>query len=169
MAGTFPRAARAGGRRRGTGVTRRHSISWPIWLAVAGLCAATAGCARRDETSAPARASEAVPANQQQGPEIEFGSDPNPPGSGANHVIVTVKDAAGSPVTDATVTVVFSMPAMPSMNMPPMRSAATLIHESRGRYRGTGELPMGGTWNVVVTVMRDSQEIGSRTFSVVAK
>jgi hypothetical protein len=72
-------------------------------------------------------------------------------------------------VTDATVTTVFSMPAMPSMNMPAMRSTATLAHDAAGRYRGTGQLSMGGTWNVTVTVSRGPDELGRKTFSIIAK
>ena len=87
---------------------------------------------------------------------------------GDNQVEVVVTEN-GAPVTDATVEAVFSMPAMPSMNMPAMRSAAPLTHAGEGRYRGTGELSMGGTWNVTVTASRGGQEIGRTNLSVVAK
>lgn len=100
---------------------------------------------------------------------IEFRNEPDPPKAGDNSVEVTVKGADGAPVTDATVKAVFSMPAMPSMNMPAMRSETTLAHESAGRYRGMGQLSMSGTWNVSVTVMRGSEELGRNTFSIIAK
>jgi len=100
---------------------------------------------------------------------IDFRSDPDPPKSGSNAVEVVVKGADGRPVSDATVKVVFSMPAMPSMNMPAMRSEAALAHDSDGRYRGTGDLSMAGTWNVAVTVSRGAEEIGSRSLSIIAK
>ena len=48
---------------------------------------------------------------------------------------------------------------MPSMNMPAMRSAATRSHQGAGRYRGNGELSMGGTWTVNVTASRGAEEI----------
>ena len=82
---------------------------------------------------------------------------------------MTVLRADGSPVTDGTVTTVFSMPAMPSMNMPAMRSDATLRHEGEGQYRGTSQLPMGGTWNVAITVAQGASEIATRRTSIVAK
>ena len=82
-------------------------------------------------------------------------------------VVTVVKD--GAPVSDAAVTAVFSMPAMPSMNMPEMRSTATLRPDGDGRYRGTGQLSMTGTWNVRVIVTRDSKELGSKSLSIVAK
>ena len=100
---------------------------------------------------------------------VMFDSEPDPPAEGDNTFVVTVTRSDGSPVTDATVTTVFSMPAMPSMNMPAMRSEAALDHEAEGRYRGTGQLEMGGAWNVAVTVARGSEELGSRRFSIVAK
>ena len=76
---------------------------------------------------------------------------------------------AKSPVTDAAVEVVFSMPAMPAMNMPAMRSTSALTHEGSGRYRGSGQLSMGGTWNVIVTASRGAEKIGRMNFSVNAK
>jgi hypothetical protein len=58
---------------------------------------------------------------------------------------------------------------MPAMNMPAMRAEAPLTHVEAGRYRGTGQLSMSGTWNVAVTAAREGQPIGRRTFSIVAK
>jgi YtkA-like len=100
---------------------------------------------------------------------VTFGSEPDPPKAGDNGFLVTVKQPDGTPVTDASVTAVFSMPAMPSMNMPAMRSDAALAHEGAGIYRGTGQLSMSGTWNVTVSVARNGQDVGSARFSVVAK
>jgi hypothetical protein len=100
---------------------------------------------------------------------VTFASEPDPPKAGDNSFLVTVKQPDGTPVTDGTVTAVFSMPAMPSMNMPAMRSDAALAHQGAGTYRGTGQLSMSGTWNVTVSVARNGQELGSARFSVVAK
>jgi hypothetical protein len=72
-------------------------------------------------------------------------------------------------VTDVAVTAVFSMPAMPAMNMPAMRSETTLTHVDGGRYRGTGQLSMAGTWNVTITATRAGEPVGRRRFSIVAK
>ena len=100
---------------------------------------------------------------------MEFRSDPDPPASGENTFEVVVTEPDGSPVTDATVETVFSMPAMPSMNMPAMRTTSTLTHEGSGRYRGSGQLSMDGTWNVIVTASRGAEEIGRLNFSVIAR
>jgi hypothetical protein len=104
-----------------------------------------------------------------QGLTIDFRSEPDPPRSGESSIEVDVKQPDGSPVSDATVTAVFSLPAMPSMNMPSMRSDSTLVHEGSGRYRGRAQLSMAGTWNVTVAVSRGPIELGSRKFSIIAK
>ena len=100
---------------------------------------------------------------------VTFASAPDPPAEGDNTIEVSVRGADGSPVTDATVTTVFSMPAMPSMNMPAMRSEATLAHESEGRYVGTRALEMGGTWNVAVTIARGQDAPITRHLTIVAQ
>ena len=90
------------------------------------------------------------------------------PAKGANKLEAVVKQD-GKPVTDATVAVTFRMPAMPNMNMPEMHSTTPLTHESDGRYVGTGQLEMAGTWNVTVTVARAGAQVGSSRFSLLAK
>ena len=90
------------------------------------------------------------------------------PAQGANKVEALVRQD-GKPVTDATVAVTFRMPAMPNMNMPEMHSTTPLTHESNGRYVGTGQLEMAGTWNVTVTVARGGAQVGSSRFSLQAK
>ena len=72
-------------------------------------------------------------------------------------------------VTDAAVEVVFSMAAMPSMNMPAMRRATPRSHQGAGRDRGSGQLAMGGTWTVSVTASRGAEELARSTFSVAAQ
>jgi RND family efflux transporter MFP subunit len=100
---------------------------------------------------------------------ITFRSQPDPPRSGENQFEALVKTPNGTPVTDAQVTVVFFMAAMPSMNMPAMRNEATLAHAGNGVYRGTGQVMMAGRWDVTVNVLRDGQRIGSRQLSIVAR
>lgn len=100
--------------------------------------------------------------------QIAF-AQPDPPKVGANDLEVTVTAPGGSPVDDADVSVTFFMPAMPSMNMPEMRQTARLAHAGRGVYRGTGEIPMAGHWEVTVSVARDGQSLGSKTLTVTAR
>jgi RND family efflux transporter MFP subunit len=101
--------------------------------------------------------------------DIIFRSQPDPPRSGANDLEVALKDNQGQPVTDAVVEVTFFMPAMPSMGMPAMRSAATLTHGGAGVYRASGEVPGPGRWDVTVAVTRAGQRAGTKKFSIVAQ
>lgn len=90
------------------------------------------------------------------------------PAKGDNKVEAVVTQD-GKPVTDATVAATFRMPAMPSMNMPEMHSTSALEHQGGGRYVGTGQLSMAGTWNVTVTVSRGGTDLGSSRFTLQAK
>jgi len=118
---------------------------------------------------APAAGNSVPAATSTEGVTIDFSSEPDPPKSGDNTIEVTVRQPDGTAITDAVVTAVFSMPAMPAMNMPAMRAEAKLTHVERGRYQGMGQLAMAGTWNVTVTATRDGEPIGRRSFSIVAK
>ncbi len=161
----------------GEDIRRRHIVRSSLLgkaaastAAIVLACAASscAGDNTQETTTTPAPIGAPASQPSAQGVTVEFTSDPNPPVSGSNQIEVMVMEN-GTPVTDATVEAVFSMPAMPSMNMPAMRSAAPLTHAGDGRYRGTGELSMSGTWNVTVTAARSGQEIGRTNLSVVAK
>ena len=91
--------------------------------------------------------------------KITFRTTPSPPKGAAEnafHVIVT--DAAGKPVSDAQVKVIFLMPAMPGMGE--MRSSADLAWNGR-EYAGKGGIPMAGPYNVVVEVSRGGQPLAS--------
>lgn len=143
---------------------------------LAGLAAVVvlaAGCGGSPEPGAAHDSSiegKVIPAGATtDGLVVTLASQPDPLASGDNTLTVTVKQADGSPVTDATVTAVFSMAAMPSMNMPAMRAEAPLQHQGVGRYGGTGHLSMGGTWEVAVTVARGSGPTVTRRTSIVAK
>ena len=146
-----------------------------LQFVLAGLTLVALACSRTDDAPAPTGAQpNSPPATVQttdagQDLDIQFQSKPDPPQSGSNTIEVSVTDRNGAPVTDATVTAVFSMPAMPAMNMPAMRSDAPLTHAGNGTYRGTGQLSMGGTWNVNVTVSRGTETLGTGRFSIVAK
>ena len=93
---------------------------------------------------------------------IDFSSTPTPARVGTNAFAVTVRDAGGLPVADAVVAVSFFMPAMPSMGMPAMKSAATLTHAGGGVYRGSADTGVPGRWDVTVTVSKDGRRIGGK-------
>ena len=133
----------------------RLSVSRSVVVLAVALCACGGGHdgATVGERTIP-------PTGTADGFTIAFGSQPDPPSKGENSFVVSVTDQGGAPVTDAAVTAVFSMPAM--------RSESTLQHEGNGRYRGSGQLSMGGTWNVAITVSRASTELATRRLSIVA-
>lgn len=137
------------------------------WLVVA-MASFFVACA--DGADAPTtKASTAAGASSSQAINIEFTSDPNPLKSGANTVEVIVTKADGTPVDDATVAATFYMAAMPSMNMPEMRSVFPLKSEGKGHYRGAGNLMMGGSWDVTVNVTRGSKKLATKKLTVMAK
>ena len=100
--------------------------------------------------------------------QMTFATEPSPPRRGSNVVEVHLQDAAGKPVSDAEVTVVFFMAAMPEMGMPAMRREVQLQPAGAGLYRAWIDLPAGGTWQVTLVVRRGSQLVASRQFSVTA-
>src|SRR5436190_1412825 len=79
--------------------------------------------------------------------DIMLTSNPNPPKTGNNTFEVMVNDPAGKPITDAEVTAMFFMAAMPAMKMPEMKNTVTLKHQKEGRYVGTGQVMMAGKWD----------------------
>jgi multidrug efflux pump subunit AcrA (membrane-fusion protein) len=101
--------------------------------------------------------------------QITFRTLPDPPTVGENQLEATVKDAGGKPIDDADVSVRFFMPAMPTMNMPAMRSEAKLSPAGGGLYRGTGQVMMAGRWDATVIVARGGQRLGTKLLPVVAK
>jgi hypothetical protein len=83
--------------------------------------------------------------------DVEVKIDRNPPVVGENHMEIEIKDKSGSYVTDAKVTVEYSMP--PMSGMPPMnyKESATLKGEE---YKAKLNLSMSGSWNVAVKIRR---------------
>jgi RND family efflux transporter MFP subunit len=102
-------------------------------------------------------------------PAITFRSTSEPARTGENVFEVTVKDPSGQPLADADVVVQLFMPAMPTMNMPAMRSEVKLAPAGAGLYRGPALVAMGGRWEVTVTVTKAGQRVGSKQFALVAR
>ena len=140
---------------------------WALLMLAASVAACGAG-EPKDGQGVAGQIS-ASPPSPGQPADIQFRSRPDPPSTGDNTFEVTVRTPDGSPIDDAVVTAVFSMPAMPTMNMPAMKSTVTLASTGSGTYQGTGRLSMGGTWQVAVTATRAGDELGRKEFSVVTK
>ena len=103
------------------------------------------------------------------GTQITFRTVPDPPKAGDNQLEATVTDSNGKAIDDAEVSVQFFMPAMPTMNMPAMRSEAKLTPAGGGVYRGSGQVMMAGRWDATVTVVRGGQRLGTKQLPVVAR
>ena len=116
-----------------------------------------------------APADQVVSAGPAQRIDISFRPQPDPPRTGENTFEVVVRDPAGQPISDADVSVTFFMAAMPTMNMPAMRSSAKLPPAGGGIYRGSNQVMTAGRWDVTVDVSRGGQRLGSRQFAVVAR
>jgi len=77
--------------------------------------------------------------------------DKNPPVAGNNNVEITLTDASGKAVTDATVVLNYSMPAMPGM--PAMNYKAD-AQASGNVYKTKVNYSMAGPWNNELKVTR---------------
>jgi len=142
-------------------------LTWALGLLaiVGGAAACGGGQPAPADEAAPAASAPASGATQEL--DIRL-SEPAQPRSGENTFEVMVMQGS-QPVTDADVSVELHMAAMPSMNMPEMRNTVTLQHEGEGRYRGTGNVMMAGSWDATIMVMRGGQHLGDRTMAIIAK
>ena len=89
--------------------------------------------------------------------------------AGDNQFEVMVKGADGKPISDADVSVLFVMPAMPAMKMAEMRNEVKLKPSGSGMYMGPGNVMMAGKWNVTVSVKQGGKEIGQKKLTLTAK
>jgi hypothetical protein len=85
---------------------------------------------------------------------------------GDNMLAITVSDAAGKAVTDATVNVRYFMPAM--AGMAPMEFSATAA-AAGGRYTVAANIPMEGGWKVEVSVAQPGKPSATATFNLDAR
>lgn len=84
------------------------------------------------------------------GYEVVARIDKNPPATGKNNITIAITEA-GKPVTDAKVTVNYSMPPMPGM--PPMDYKAEAMLKGN-EYTATMNLSMSGPWNIAIKIKR---------------
>ena len=101
--------------------------------------------------------------------DLSVHTTPDPPRLGENALEVRVRDANGHLMAGADVQVLLSMPAMPSMNMPPMRSQATLSEVEQGVYRGPASILMRGRWDVTVSARREGRLMATKQLTLLAQ
>ena len=85
---------------------------------------------------------------------------PDPPQQKGNLVRAEVKDAAGKAVEGAKVTITYDMPAMGSM--PEMKSSFDAKPAGSGVYESSFDLPMAGSWTIIVTASAGSTSATAR-------
>ena len=100
--------------------------------------------------------------------KIELTTAPSPAQKGSNTVKVKLTDPEGKPISGAEVTVSFFMAAMPSMNMPEMKTVIKGMDKGAGMYEGEGDLGSAGMWEVTVTAKQSGQTIAIKKLTVKA-
>lgn len=85
--------------------------------------------------------------------KIATSIEPDPPHEKGNRILVAITDSAGAAVRGAKVAVTYDMPAMGSM--PEMKSTFSATEGAPGRYDATFDLPMGGSWTIIVAASAD--------------
>ncbi len=100
--------------------------------------------------------------------KIELTTTPSPAQKGSDTVRVKLTDPEGKPISGAEVTATFFMAAMPSMNMPEMKTIIKGMDKGAGVYEGEGNLGSGGMWEVTVTAKQNGQTIATKKLTVKA-
>src|SRR6266481_7946534 len=100
--------------------------------------------------------------------KIELTTTPSPAQKGSNTVRVKLTDPEGKPISGAEVTATFFMAAMPSMNMPEMKTAIKGTDKGGGMYEGKSDLGSAGMWQVTVTAKQNGQTIANKKLTVKA-
>jgi hypothetical protein len=80
--------------------------------------------------------------------------DKNPPVTGNNNMTISIRDAKGAAVTDATVTVDYGMPAMPGM---PAMNYKAKTELKKNLYTGALNFSMSGAWFVNIKITKASK------------
>jgi hypothetical protein len=82
---------------------------------------------------------------------VHFMLDKNPPVTGENKMTVSIQDASGAYVTDATLAVEYGMPAMPGM---PAMNYKAKTELKKNQYTATLNFSMSGAWAVNIKITR---------------
>ncbi|HEX3376024.1 MAG TPA: FixH family protein [Candidatus Acidoferrales bacterium] len=101
--------------------------------------------------------------------KISLRTDPSPAkGSAQNTFHVSVVDAAGKSISDATVKIALVMPAMPEMGMAEMKVAPTVAWNGSD-YSGKANIPSAGPWNVTIQVLKQDRVVATENTKLMAK
>lgn len=90
-----------------------------------------------------------APRYRAAGLEVAVTTRPETPRVGENALIIDIRTPAGEPVTGVPIQAYAEMPAMGAM--PAMRAPAGMREAAPGRYVGSFDLPMRGTWPLTLS------------------
>jgi hypothetical protein len=100
--------------------------------------------------------------------KIELTTAPSPAQKVCNTVKVKLTNPEGKPISGAEVTVTFFMAAMPSMNMPEMKTVIKGMDKGAGMYEGEGDLGSAGMWQVTVMAKQNGETLAIKKLTVKA-
>jgi Cu(I)/Ag(I) efflux system membrane fusion protein len=124
---------------------QRGWIAWTVAIAI--VLTATASCRRKPGGDSVTASAGAL--------TVEAALEPDPPRQQGNTLLVTVRDVQGKPVDAAIVGLEYLMPAMGAMAE--MRGKGEVSAKGGGRYQARFDVPMTGTWNLMVTIAAGGQ------------
>ena len=136
---------------------RSHMMGAGSQASAGGLVAVSSSGAPMPAPAAQAAAGD-LPANtamQASGDLfVSLSLSPYPPSGGdASTFVVTLEDATGKPVSDATISLDLTMP---EMWMP--ANQVSLAASEAGKYQASGYFTMRGLWRIEVMITRGSQK-----------
>ena len=132
---------------------RSHMMGAESQRPAGGLTAVSANGAPLPAPASAEKLPENTAAQESGGRYVSLGMTPYPPSSGGDtNFVVTLKDASGQPVTDATISLDLTMP---SMWMPPKQ--LTMYFVSAGKYHAAGQFTMRGGWRIELLITRGGE------------
>jgi hypothetical protein len=88
--------------------------------------------------------------------------------SGENPLEVILQGPNGEAISDADVSMSFTLPAWEAKRIPETRAVVTLQSAAEGRYIGSWTASLAGPWLTKIVVRRHGVEIGRKTFVLTA-
>jgi hypothetical protein len=129
---------------------RQHMMGGSQSQASGGLVAVSADGNQLPDPAAAGELPENAAAQQAGDLLVTFAISPYPPTAYQQSTFeVTLADASGKPVDDATISLDLTMPEMP---MPPNDMIMQSL--SNGKYQSTGRFTMRGWWRIEVIIAR---------------
>jgi len=132
---------------------RSHMMGAASQVSAGGLIAVSADGTPMPTLSAAEKLPENIALQESNGLRVSLALNPYPPsGTQSSDFDVTLNDANGKAISDASISLDLTMPAM---WMPPNQLIMQPVAD--GKYRATGHFTMRGLWRIEVIITRGSQ------------